>query len=258
LSIAGSDSGGGAGLQADWAAFAALGVHGLSAVTCLTAQNPEAVRGVLPCRADFLRAQLEAVFEAFPVRAIKTGMLYSAALIRTTAETLARHAAGIPLVVDPVMVATSGSRLLKPAALRALTEELLPRATVITPNRDEASVLLGRPLRELADLREAARGLHGRFGCAALVKGGHCPEAGEAVDVLWDGRRELLLRAPFHSGAGAHGSGCALAAALAAGLARGDSLPRAVRRAKAHVSGCIAHRVRVGRHETLNHFAAVK
>jgi hydroxymethylpyrimidine/phosphomethylpyrimidine kinase len=180
-------------------------------------------------------------------------MLYSAALIRVTADTLAARATDVPLVVDPVMVATSGSRLLKPAAVRALTETLFPRATVITPNLDEASVLLGRSLSGLTELREAARALHGRFGCAALVKGGHCPEKGEAVDVFWDGRREVLLREPFQTGAGTHGSGCTLAAALAAALARGTPLARAVRQAKAHVTGCIAHRVRVGRHEVLNH-----
>jgi hydroxymethylpyrimidine/phosphomethylpyrimidine kinase len=249
LTIAGSDSGGGAGVQADLKTFAALGVHGASVLTCLTAQHPRGVTGVHPVPAAFVTAQLDAVFAELPPAAAKTGMLFSAALIRAVAA--AWRGRGTPLVVDPVMVATSGARLLKPAALATLTAELLPRATLLTPNLDEAALLLGAPLRTLADLREAARALHRRFGAAVLAKGGHLDTRGEAVDVLFDGRREFILRAPRVRGVSTHGTGCTYAAAVTAGLARGRGLLAAVRAAKRHVTAALAGSRRVGRHDVL-------
>ncbi|MEI6568754.1 MAG: bifunctional hydroxymethylpyrimidine kinase/phosphomethylpyrimidine kinase, partial [Verrucomicrobiota bacterium] len=150
LTIAGSDSGGGAGIQADLMTFSALGVHGTTAITCLTAQNPSGVRGIQPCRTEILRAQIQAVLEGMPPSAIKTGMLYSRGIIRAVVETL--KATKLPLVVDPVMVATSGARLLKPDAMRALVHDLLPLATLITPNLDEAIILAERPLDDVEDL----------------------------------------------------------------------------------------------------------
>lgn len=251
LTIAGSDSGGGAGVQADLKTFAALEVHGTSVLTCITAQNPRAVRAVQACRPDLVRAQLEAVFEELPPRAAKTGMLFNRAIIRAVAA-FWDNGRRPPLVVDPVMVATSGARLLQPAAIRALLDELLPRAVLVTPNLDEAEILTGRPLREVEDLRAAARFIHQRWGCAALVKGGHLRNLREAVDVLFDGRDEWLLRAPRVPGLSTHGTGCTYSAAITARLARGDKLPAAVARAKDVVTAALARSYRAAGHDVLN------
>ena len=253
LTIAGSDSGGGAGIQADLKTFAALGVHGTSAITCITAQNPEGVRGIQACTADIVRGQIEAVFEALRPSAVKTGMLYSAPIIRVVAGFFQRRA-GVPLVVDPVMVSTSGARLLKPEAVRVLCADLLPLATLVTPNLDEAEILCGGKLRSVEDLRAAARALHERFGCAALVKGGHLRGLKEAVDIFYDGRQELLLSAPFIQGVSTHGTGCTYSAAIAGHLARGCSLPRAVQAGKEFITQAIARSRQAAGHGVLNCF----
>lgn len=252
LTIAGSDSGGGAGIQADLKTFAALGVHGTSVITCITAQNPRAVLGIQPCSLRIVELQLEAVFSELRPAAVKTGMLYSTALIGAVARFLRRQR--VPVVVDPVMVATSGARLLKPSAIRALREQLLPRATLVTPNLPEAELLVGEPIKSVEGLRLAARELHRRFGCAALVKGGHLRGLREAADIYYDGKQELLLRAPFISGVSTHGTGCTYSAAVAGLLARGYSLQVAVKRAKEHITQAIAgSRVSAG-HHVLNSF----
>ncbi len=252
LTIAGSDSGGGAGIQADLKTFAALGVHGTSVITCITAQNPRRVLGIQPCNLRIVELQLEAVFSELRPAAVKTGMLYSTALIDAVARFLRRQR--VPVVVDPVMVATSGARLLKPAAIRALREQLLPRATLVTPNLPEAELLVGETIRSVEGLRQAARELHRRFGCAALVKGGHLRGLREAADIFYDGKQELLLRAPFVRGVSTHGTGCTFSAAVAGLLARGCSLPVAVKRAKEHITQAIAgSRVSAG-HHVLNSF----
>lgn len=251
LTIAGSDSGGGAGIQADLKTFAALGVHGTCAITCLTAQNPASVVDVQAASPKIVRAQIEAVFAELPPTAVKTGMLYSTALIREVAATL-KTRANTPLVVDPVMVATSGARLLKASAIEALLNELLPFATLVTPNLDEAGILVAGRLKSVADLRAAARAIHYRFGAAALVKGGHLRGLREAVDIFFDGRSELLLAAPFVKGVSTHGTGCTYSAAITAGLAHGLPLIKAVQSAKEHVTQAIAQSVRIGRHFALN------
>jgi hydroxymethylpyrimidine/phosphomethylpyrimidine kinase len=251
LTIAGSDSGGGAGAQADLKTFAALGVHGTNAVTCITAQNPKGVSAIEPCSARIVRAQIEAVFAQLPPRAVKTGMLFSAEIIRAVAAAL-KASAHIPLVIDPVMVATSGARLLKPAAIRALTRELLPLAGIVTPNVPEAEALLGIPIREPEDLRRAGRLVHDRFGCAALIKGGHLANTREAIDVFYDGKTELLLSAPRVRGVKTHGTGCTYSAAITAWLARGEKLEQAVHRAKDFVTAAIANSGRIGRHDVLH------
>lgn len=252
LTIAGSDSGGGAGIQADLKTFAALGVHGTSAITCLTAQNPARVTGIQAATPAMVRAQIEAVFAELRPAAVKTGMLFSTALVDAVASTLAAFKPRPPVVVDPVMVATSGAVLLKPAAIRALTNRLLPLATLITPNLHEASLLLGRKLKSVEDLRAAAAALQARFGCAVLAKGGHLPGLREAVDIYRDEREELLLSAPFVRRVGTHGTGCACAAAVTAGLARGLTLRAAVIAAKEFIRGAIAESHRLGRHWVLN------
>ena len=252
LTIAGSDSGGGAGIQADLKTFAALGVHGTSALTCVTAQNPRRVLAVQACRPEIVRQQLAAIFAELRPHAVKTGMLYSAEIIRAVAKFLRRQPA--PLVVDPVMISTSGARLLQPAAVAVLKKELLPLAAVVTPNLPETEMLLGRTLKSLEDLRDAAKELHARFGCAALVKGGHLRGGREAADIFFDGCTELLLTAPFIPGLRTHGTGCTYAAAITAHLALGRRLPDAVRRAKEHITRAIArHRTAAG-HVVLNPF----
>ena len=256
LTIAGSDSGGGAGIQADLKTFAALGVHGTSAITCLTAQNPKGVCAIQAAKPAIVRAQIDAVFAELRPAAVKTGMLFDTAIIREVAGFFATlRGTASPLIVDPVMVATSGARLLKPTALRAMQEELLPLATLVTPNLDEAEVLVGSKLNSVEDLRAAAHAIHKRFHCAALVKGGHLRGLREAVDVFYDGKTELLLSAPFVRGVSTHGTGCTYSAALAAYCALGHGLPRAVQLAKAFITRAIAQSYRAGKHSVLNPFA---
>jgi hydroxymethylpyrimidine/phosphomethylpyrimidine kinase len=251
LTIAGSDSGGGAGVQADLNTFAALGVHGTSALTCVTAQNPSRVLGIQPCSEVILRQQIEAVFEEFEPGAVKTGMLFSSALIRVAARCLRNHKR-IPIIVDPVMISTSGTRLLKTKAIKTLVDELLPLAALVTPNVPEAELLLHRVLRTPQDLRGAAREIHDSFGCAALVKGGHLRGPREAIDIFYDGKTELLLTAPFVRGIHTHGTGCTYSAAITAYLARGYGLPKAVELAKGFISRAITESRRVGKHTVLN------
>ncbi len=253
LTIAGSDSGGGAGIQADLKTFAALGVHGTSTVTCLTAQNPRGVTSVQAASAKMVRQQIEAVFAELPPAACKTGMLYSTEIIRVVTGFF-RHGTPPPLIVDPVMVATSGAALLKPSAVRAICEELLPLAALVTPNLDEAELLLDVKIRDEEGLRSAAREIVRRFGCAALVKGGHLRGTREAVDVFFDGKSELLLSAPFVRGVSTHGTGCTYSAAITAYLARGKRLPDAVQGAKEFITQAIANSQRIGRHFALNWF----
>jgi hydroxymethylpyrimidine/phosphomethylpyrimidine kinase len=258
LTIAGSDSGGGAGVQADLKTFAALGVHGTSAIACLTAQNPKRVLAVEPCPPTLLRRQIEAVFEELPPRAVKTGMLFSAANFRIVADFFGARTARpqVPLIVDPVMVSSSGATLLAPAAKKILSDKLLPLATLVTPNLDEAEILSGQKIRGPEDLRTAARKIFLRFGCAVLAKGGHLNNSPEAMDIFFDGQTELLLSAPFVRGVATHGTGCTCSAAICAALALGHNLPGAVELAKNFVTAAIARSYRIGCHFALNQPAA--
>jgi hydroxymethylpyrimidine/phosphomethylpyrimidine kinase len=251
LTIAGSDSGGGAGLQADLKVFQSLRTHGTTAITCLTAQNPAGVTAVEPVSPEFLRAQLLAVFSELRPAAAKSGMLWSVELVREVVRWWTTPHQP-PLVVDPVMIATSGSVLLRPDAVAAIRDELLPLAAIATPNLDEAAHLLGSPLNSVDDLRAAARELHARHRCAFLVKGGHLKNSAKAVDIFWDGTRELILAAPFVHGVSTHGTGCTYSAAIAAHLARGHSLPSAVRAAKETITRAISDSVRIGAHWALH------
>lgn len=253
LTIAGSDSGGGAGIQADLKTFAALGVHGTSAITCVTAQNPKQVVRVETCSPTIVREQIEAVFAELSPAAVKTGMLYSAEIICVAADFFKRRKHP-PLVVDPVMVSTSGALLLKSSALKTLQNEFLPQATLATPNLDEAQILTGQKISSPEGLRTAAREIHRRFGCAVLVKGGHLRGTREAVDVFFDGKNERLLSAPFVRGVSTHGTGCTYSAAITGYLALGHALPDAVRRAKEFITQAIAQSQSVGKHSVLNSF----
>ena len=264
LTIAGSDSGGGAGVQADLKTFAALGVHGTSAITCLTAQNPKRIHGIEPCSPKILRQQIEAVFEELPPAAVKTGMLLSVENVRVVAGFF-KKGRRPPLIVDPVMISTGGTMLLTPAAIRIMQRHLLPLATLVTPNLHEAGILIGRKITSIEDMRTAAREIHAHFGCAALVKGGHLPwprrsgsvRAGgrEVVDIFFDGRTELLLYAPFIRGVRTHGTGCTYSAAITGYMAHGLDLLQAVESAKEFITQAIAQSRCVGKHFVLDHFA---
>ncbi|HVU99848.1 MAG TPA: bifunctional hydroxymethylpyrimidine kinase/phosphomethylpyrimidine kinase [Verrucomicrobiae bacterium] len=251
LTIAGSDSGGGAGIQADLKTFAALRAHGVCAITCVTAQNPRAVLAAQPISARMLQRQLDAIGSEWRPRSAKTGMLYSAELVRVAAKFF--RSGGAPsLVVDPVMVSTSGARLLEPRAVALLQSELFPLAALITPNLPEAEALLNKKLRGPEAMRSAAWQLQERFGCAVLLKGGHLRGASEAMDIFYDGTRELLLTAPRIRGIRAHGTGCVYSAAITAGLALGDSLQAAVVKAKGFISNALANGKYAGAHFVLD------
>ena len=239
LTVAGSDSGGGAGIQADLKTFTALGVHGTSAITCITAQNPRSVSAIAACSPILVRQQIEAVFAELHPAVVKTGMLFSAEIIRTVARAL-RRSRPKWLVVDPVMIASSGRRLLQASAVKVLENELLPLADLLMPNLDEAEVLAGFRVRSIEDMRRAARELNRRFGCAVLVKGGHLRGAKEAADIFYDETTELLLSAPFVRGVKTHGTGCTYSAAVTAHLALGHDLPAVVVAGKEYITRAIA------------------
>jgi hydroxymethylpyrimidine/phosphomethylpyrimidine kinase len=253
LTIAGSDSGGGAGIQADLKTFAALGVHGTSVIACLTAQNPRRVLGIEPCPPKMLRMQLEAIFQELPPAAMKTGMLFSFANVRIVAKFLKNklRRARIPLIVDPVVVSTSGTKLLQPGALKILTEQLLPLATLVTPNLSEAEILAGQKISSIEEMASAARKIHSRWGCTVLLKGGHLRGISHATDVFFDGKNIALLRAPFVKGIRTHGTGCVYSAAICAALAQGKSLSQAVQMGKRFVTRAILKSRRVGGHFVL-------
>ena len=238
LTIAGSDNSCGAGAQADLKTFSAFGVYGLTAITCVVAEVPGRVEHVQAVRPEVLRSQIRLLFDAYPIAAVKTGMLYSRQLLRMVSQELADRLGTFHLVVDPVMVASSGDPLLRPDAVRAYMEELLPLADLVTPNLDEAAVLLGRRVTSRTAMAGAAAELQGRFGAPVLLKGGHL-RGTEAVDVLAtaEGIEEFTL--PRLAGRETHGSGCTLSAAVAAGLARGRTLRAAVTAAKKYLHRAI-------------------
>jgi hydroxymethylpyrimidine/phosphomethylpyrimidine kinase len=238
LAIAGSDSGGGAGIQADLKTALALGVHGMSVVTAVTAQNSVGVHGVWPLPAEAVRAQFRAVVEDIGVDAVKIGMLGTAELAGTVAELLAGLDPAVPVVVDPVAVSKHGDPLLADDAVDVLRTELFPRATIVTPNLDEARLLTGLPVADVDGMRAAAARLL-EFGPAwALVKGGHL-QSDKATDLLSNGPDEVYLTAVRSGNGHTHGTGCTLASAIAAYLARGRTVPEAVRAAKLFVTSAI-------------------
>ncbi len=252
LTIAGSDSGGGAGIQADLKTFSAVGVFGASALTCVTAQNPLEVTGITALDPEMVYKQIKAVCDSFPVRAAKTGMLYSADIIHTVATEDIRE--GIPiLVVDPVMVAASGARLLQADAIEALCGELLPKARVVTPNLHEAEILCGRTISSIDELRAAAREIGDRFDVACVAKGGHLA-GNEVVDVLYDEGEEFIFSTPRVNAIQTHGAGCAFSAALTAHLAGRELMNEAVRKAKEYVYEALRNAQPVGAHHPLNFF----
>jgi hydroxymethylpyrimidine/phosphomethylpyrimidine kinase len=256
LTIAGSDSGGGAGIQADLKTFAALGVYGASVITALTAQNTRGVTGIHDVPADFIAAQMDAVFSDLAVNAVKIGMLSRVAAIEAVVAGLECHRAKT-IVLDPVMVATSGDRLLTTDAMKALRMTLMPRATVVTPNLPEAAALLDLPIAGgEVEMEAQARGILALGAQSVLIKGGHGTDA-ESVDLLVDANGVTRLSARRIATKNTHGTGCTLSSAIAAGLAKGLALHEAVRQAKDYVTAAIAgaDTLDVGHgHGPLNHF----
>jgi len=242
LTVAGSDSGGGAGIQADLKTMLALGVHGMSVIAAVTAQNSVGVQGYWELPVDAVRAQLSSVLGDIGVDAVKTGMLASTALVETVAETLA--AISVPVVVDPVGMSKHGDPLLAPDAVEAIRERLLPLATVATPNLYEVAQLTGVRVTDESGLREAAEAVHALGPRWVLIKGGHL--VGEPVDLLYDGSSATELRAPRLDNRHTHGTGCTLASAIASYLALGLEVPAAVEAAKDYVTGAIARGFALG------------
>ena len=256
LTIAGSDSSAGAGIQADLKTFSALGVYGLTAITCVVAETPGLVSKILPLSAEIVREQIQVLLASFPVAAMKTGLLVSSEIVAEVALTLRAHAARtrtpVRLLIDPVMVATAGDVLLRDDAIETYERELFPLATLITPNLGEAGRLLGEPVRDLAGMRKAGEVLAQKYGIPVLLKGGHLT-GDEAIDLLFVEENVIEFSAPFSRGVASHGTGCTYSAAITAGLARGLALEEAVGRAKNFVSATIAHHYAWGGIHALNH-----
>ncbi len=255
LTIAGSDSGGGAGIQADLKTFGALGVHGLTAITAITAQNPDGVLSIQATSARSLHDQLRAVSNAFQPAAVKTGMLHSVEIVNLVVEEFRQFAkAKVIRIVDPVVAATSGLTLLQPSALDLLKERLLPMASLVTPNLAEAKLLTDLQVHSIAEMRAAARKLFEHFGCAALIKGGHLETRRQSIDIYFDGETELLLDAPRVLVKKLHGTGCTYSAAIAGYVALGCTLPYAVQLAKEYITQAIAQHSQCDGYVLLNHF----
>lgn len=243
LTIAGSDSSSGAGIQADLKTFSALGVYGLTAVTCVVAETPGVVSKIEPVSAELVREQIEVLLRGFPVAAIKTGLLFSREIVEEVARTLRTHGektkAPVPLVIDPVMVATSGDALLRDDAIESYERDLFPLAALVTPNLREAARLSGEPIRELPAMRKTGEMLAKKYGVPMLLKGGHLA-GDQAIDLLFVGGNVVEFSAPFLRGVTTHGTGCTYSAAIAAGLANDLPLEESVRRAKEFVTATIA------------------
>lgn len=255
LSIAGSDNSCGAGAQADLKTISALGGYAQTAITCVVAEIPGKVSAIQAMPTQLVAEQIRLSFEAFPIAAIKTGMLHSKEIIRAVTTELVAIKKNLPLVVDPVMVASSGDPLLKRAAIAAYQDLLFPLATIVTPNLDELRILSGMPCRDWQEIRAAGSMLVERFGCAFLLKGGHL-RAKNATDVLATKQGFESFSAPFKSKIATHGTGCAFSAAIATGLAQGLTLPESVGRAKEFITIAIQDSFIWPHATALNHFAS--
>ncbi len=266
LTVAGSDNSAGAGAQADLKSFSYFGCYGLTAITCVVAEVPGKVTSIQAITPKIVAEQMALNFQAFPVAALKTGMLYSAAIIEAVADVCQQEIAGrrgrrdgrqgaLPIVIDPVMVASSGDPLLKKNAVAAYRRRLFPLATLVTPNLDELEILAGREVCSLAKMREAGLAMLEKFGCSFLLKGGHL-RGKTAVDLLVTTAGVEEFSAPFRRGVDTHGTGCTYAAAITANLALGRSLSEAVAEAKMYITAAIGGRLRWGNTSALEHFPA--
>ena len=250
MTIAGSDPGGGAGLQSDIRTFAALGVYGYAVLTSVIAQSSLRVARVSPVAPDLVTAQIEVLVEEARPVAIKTGALASADNVRAFADAITSYKLPAP-VVDPVMIASSGARLLERRAVKLLRDRLIPLARIVTPNASEAEALIGVKIRDQESVREAARKIVATGAHAVLIKGGHLRDRAHATDLFYDGRNFVELRGPRIAGGGAHGTGCVLSAAIAAYLARSDALEDAVRHAKTFISAALRASFKIGKSRAL-------
>jgi hydroxymethylpyrimidine/phosphomethylpyrimidine kinase len=247
LTIAGSDSSAGAGVQADLKTFSSLGVYGLTAVTCVVAEIPGKISRIAPVSAELVHEQIAVLCRNFPIAAAKTGLLYTAETVETVVHALtdvsANSARRFPLVIDPVITATSGDRLLEASAIELYESKLFPLATLITPNVDEAGKLLGKKIDDRQSMEKAARALAGKYRVSVLLKGGHLAGS-SAIDLLFADGKITEFAAPFVRGVATHGTGCTFSAAITAGLASGLSLEKAIGRAKKFVTASIAQHFR--------------
>lgn len=252
LTVAGSDSGGGAGIQADLKTFTALGVFGTTAITCVTSQSPKGVTGIQTIDPELVSKQIRTVKDAFDLKAIKTGMLFSPGIISTVAATL--HELQLKnIVVDPVMIASSGAKLLKDEAIDTLKKHLLPICALVTPNLHEAGILLNTEVDSVESMHMAARDIFDMFGCPALVKGGHLPKTRMAIDILYDGKDIYEFKKRYIGHVNSHGSGCTYASAIAAHLAKGKPLIKAIELAKHFVQETFENALSMGDEQYLNH-----
>jgi len=252
LTIAGSDSGGGAGIQADLKTFQSLGVYGTTAITCITAQNPDSVLAVEPLSPGMVESQIQAVKNYFPLSALKTGMLFSAEIIQAVANALAGFEG--KYILDPVMVATSGARLLKEDAISSLKEKLVPLSALVTPNLDEMAILLdGYAIADSEGMKKAAYVFYEKYSVPVLLKGGHFVQEKEAVDLYFDGSELREFRSDFVQGVNTHGTGCTLSAAIVAYLAQGHGMEESIRLGKGYIQNAIAGFVSTGKANLLNH-----
>ncbi|MDX1960413.1 MAG: bifunctional hydroxymethylpyrimidine kinase/phosphomethylpyrimidine kinase [Leptospiraceae bacterium] len=250
MTIAGSDSGGGAGIQADLKTFAFHNVFGTSSITCLTAQNPEEVTSILEVPIEVLEAQILTVLRFFPVNSMKTGMLFADKIIKLVAMILEKKP--IPTVIDPVMVASSGAVLLKTEAIDSLKTELIPKAALVTPNIDEAKILIEENI-QFDTMDETVKNLYKKYKVPFLLKGGHIPSNGIVRDVFFDGTNFLILEKPFIENVGTHGTGCTYSAAITANLALGKTLVDSVFASKEYLHACLVESRFTGDYKSLNH-----
>ncbi len=253
LTVAGSDSGGGAGIQADLKTFSALGVFGVTAITCVTSQSPKGVTGIQTIDPELVSKQIRTVKDAFNIGAIKTGMLFSPGIISTVAATF-QELQLKNIIVDPVMIASSGAKLLKEEAIDSLRKHLLPICSLVTPNLAEAGVLLNQEVDSVEMMEIAAQEIYDTFGCPALVKGGHLPKARQAIDVFYDGKDLHEFKKRFIQNVNSHGSGCTYSSAIAAHIARGKPLIKAIELAKHFVQESFENAQPLGDGRYLNHF----
>lgn len=251
MTIAGSDSGGGAGIQADLKTFQAHGVFGTSAITCLTAQNPSGVTGILEVPPDLLEKQILAILDFFPIHAAKTGMLFSKTIIELVVHIIKKYK--IKLVCDPVMVASSGAKLLRDDAIESIRNDLIPLSFLLTPNSDEAAIFLGSPIPSMDEMEDAAYTLYENFRVPILLKGGHLHKNDRLRDILYDGKEFTAFPSEYISSVSTHGTGCTYSAAITANLASGKDLKTAVLHAKMYLHNTIKKSLSIGNSTTLNH-----
>lgn len=251
LTIAGSDSGGGAGIQADLKTFQSLGVFGTSAITCITAQNPTGVFGIMEVDSLLLEKQISVVLEYFPIAYAKSGMLFSKDIIQIVVQIIKKYK--IKLICDPVMIATSGSKLLKEDAIDLIKEELIPLSYLITPNSDEASLLLNKEIKNSGDMESASRELFNLYKVPILLKGGHLRENKKLKDILFDGRELSVFPSEYIEKVSTHGTGCTYSSAITAYLALGYDLKTSVLYSKSYLHNTILNSINLGKSTSLNH-----